>query len=178
MKRIYRALLVSMAIFALIGCGGDIRKDIAESIANGVFVSDDVIAIPDNNAVGISSIITVDSTITSLTDMKVLISIEHAKVGDLRVYLKSPAGTVIPLSLNRGENGVNFYPEFDDSADKSIANIRTSNEPFDSKYRPEEPLSTFNGENPNGEWKLMVYDNSAGETGSLTAWNLFIFGEE
>ena len=178
MKRIYRALLVSMAIFALIGCGGDIRKDIAESIANGVFVSNDVIAIPDNNAAGISSPIAVDSTITSLTNMKVLVSIEHTNVGDLRVYLKSPAGTVIPLSLNRGNHGEDFLPNFDDGADKSIQDIRTSNEPFDSEYRPEEPLSTFNDEDPNGEWKLMVNDNSAGETGNLTAWNLFIFGEE
>ena len=179
MKKIYRTLLMAITLFALIGCGGgNIGEEIADSIANGVFVSNEVITIPDNDDVGISSPIAVESRITSLTKMEVIVSIEHTNVGVLGVYLKSPAGTMIPLSVHHGGHGHNFYPTFKDDADESIADIRTSNEPFEDKYRPDNPLSSFNGENPNGEWKLIVYDDSAGETGKLKGWDLLISGDE
>ena len=178
MKKFYSLLLTIIAVFTLAGCGDSVGEKLAESIANSIFYSHDIIEIPDHNTTGISSPITVDSAIISITKMEVLVDINHTRVGDLRVYLKSPAGRVVKLSINRGGNGVNFNPVFIDTADKSIKDVRSGDEPFSSDYRPEEPLSNFNGENPNGVWNLIVYDDAAGEIGKIKEWYLFIFGNK
>jgi hypothetical protein len=40
--------------------------------------------------------------------------------------------------------------------------------------QPQNPLSAFNGQNPMGNWTLMVNDNGAGDVGVLQGWTLEI----
>jgi len=39
-------------------------------------------------------------------------------------------------------------------------------------YRPDNPLSVFNGESINGTWQLQVSDDATGDTGTLQFWSL------
>lgn len=177
MKRIYHSfLLVAITIFALTGCGNNSSWENEGTEPSPTL--DDVITIPDNDPKGILVPTVIDSNVKSIANVKVTLGIEHGRINDLRIYLQSPSGTKIPLSIHNGGNAKSFYPTFVDSADKSISNISEEDEPFNHNYRPEEPLASFNGEVPNGQWSLIIYDDSEGATGTLTRWEVWITGEE
>jgi subtilisin-like proprotein convertase family protein len=42
------------------------------------------------------------------------------------------------------------------------------------RWKPVQPLSVFNGTNQQGDWKLIVTDNAAGDTGTLDQFSLHI----
>ena len=44
--------------------------------------------------------------------------------------------------------------------------------PLTGNFLPNNPLSAFNGENPNGTWTLTAVDAAAGDTGSVRAFSL------
>ena len=69
---------------------------------------------------------------------------------DMRFQLQSPAGTVVGLVTSEfEESGVDQFKTvvFDDNAE----NIITSHE--SGTFRPEEPLSAFNSQDIQGNWK-------------------------
>jgi subtilisin-like proprotein convertase family protein len=87
------------------------------------------------------------------------------------VYLISPAGDTCTLSTGNGGSGHYYYNTlFDDDAATSIT---AGTSPFSGTYRPEEALSVFDGENPNGVWKMRVCDNED-NGGNLRRWRLQI----
>ena len=45
---------------------------------------------------------------------------------------------------------------------------------FAGSYRPEFPLSGFNGEKATGKWQLIIEDGFYGDTGTLVSWALFV----
>ena len=59
----------------------------------------------------------------------------------------------------------------DDAAATSIAFGST---PFHGAFKPEDPLSAFNGEAIKGDWKLIVEDGWQGESGKLQDWAVYI----
>jgi len=125
--------------------------------------------IPDNNSSGVWSALSVYDG-RSIQDMDVEVTITHPRVSDLKLYIKDPLGTEVPLSINRGGSGNNFTETiFDDEAGSAIYN---GTAPFTGRYRPEWPLSVFNGRHANGNWILTVIDDVAGETGTVVEWNL------
>jgi subtilisin-like proprotein convertase family protein len=106
----------------------------------------------------------------AIGDLNVTLNITHPFEGDLALYLIGPDGTTIALSQFNGD-GANFSDTtFDDQASISIA---AGSAPFAGSYQPEEPLSTFNGENARGTWTLEV-DNWGFETGWLNSWSMSI----
>lgn len=129
-------------------------------------------AIPDNNVAGLSSQAAV-AAIGRLVDLKVRVNITHTFVGDLILTLTAPDGTSILLINRRGSSGDNFTNTvLDDDAATSIASIIQSGAPFTGSYRPEGPLSTFDGVEINGTWTLNVADRAGLDTGSLVDWTL------
>lgn len=60
---------------------------------------------------------------------------------------------------------------FNDSAATPISG---GSPPFTGSFRPETPLSVFNGQNLLGYWRLRVNDNAATDTGSVRRWCLLI----
>ena len=61
---------------------------------------------------------------------------------------------------------------FDDSSPTYITHASA---PFLGTFRPEQPLSMFNGKSGasvNGTWKLRIQDSFAGDTGTLVCWSL------
>jgi subtilisin-like proprotein convertase family protein len=108
----------------------------------------------------------------SILDVNVALDITHTYDSDLHVTLISPSGTQLVLFANIGPNQHNFHNTvLDDSATTSIVNGVA---PYTGTYRPQNPLSLFNGEQASGKWTLQIEDDSAGDTGVLNGWSLTI----
>lgn len=103
-------------------------------------------AIPDNNASGLTSGISVSGDFAPIEDVAVTVEITHTYRGDLRVRLVSPSGEE-RLLFDRTGSGA-------DDLDLSLN------------------LSDLAGTNPVGQWKLIVSDHASQDTGSLVAWSL------
>jgi subtilisin-like proprotein convertase family protein len=99
-------------------------------------------------------------------------SLIHTFDGDVSFWVRSPAGTEVSLSAQRGGGGQNYIMTlFNDSAATPIS---AGSAPFTGSFRPETPLSVFNGQNLLGYWRLRVSDNAASDTGSVRRWCLLI----
>ncbi len=127
--------------------------------------------IPDGNPTGASSVLTIAGDPVSITDLNVRIgSITHTFDGDLVISLTGPDSTTVTLSNRRGSSGDNFTNTvFDDEAATAIS---TGAAPFNGSFRPEAPLSAFDGKSANGTWTLKVVDVASDDTGTINAWGL------
>lgn len=126
-------------------------------------------SIPDNNATGTSQTVTFTST-APIVDVNVTLDITHTWDDDLDIILTSPAGTTIILSTDNGGSGSNYTNTiFDDAA---ATPVTTGSAPFNGLFSPEQPLSSFNGESPNGVWTLNISDDFSGDTGTLNSFSI------
>jgi len=103
------------------------------------------VAIPDNIADGIESVITVPQA-GAVFGTDVGVNITHTWRGDLIVKLRSPQGTEHTLHNRTGG-----------SEDDLVQNWQ---------------LDSFNGESMQGDWTLVVSDNASLDTGTLNSWDL------
>jgi subtilisin-like proprotein convertase family protein len=105
-----------------------------------------------------------------ITDLDVTIDATHTYVGDMEFYLTGPGGQKVTLSKSNGGSGDNFTDlRFDDEGPVSITSGWA---PFTGRYRPETPLSVFDGLSAAGQWQLVSEDVASGDTGSLLNWSL------
>jgi len=105
------------------------------------------------------------------------VGLDHTFVGDLVISLRSPSGTVVQLFNRRGAGGNNLCNViFDDAANTAISSITSASAPFTGTYRPEGLLSAFNGQNPNGTWRLTVQDAAGVDIGNIRAFSLIVVG--
>lgn len=109
----------------------------------------------------------------TITDVNITIgALTHSKTGDVEFSIKSPLGTEVILASRRGGTGANFINTiFNDSAANPIS---SGTAPFTDSFRPESPLSVFNGQNPLGDWIFRVNDNTTGDTGRVKTYCLVI----
>ena len=129
------------------------------------------VPIPDGGQVEIP--ITVPDT-GLVDDINVKVRLNHTFDGDLVISLVHPDGTVRALANNRGGSGDNYgtgandcsgtHTVFDDSAATAIS---AGAAPFAGTFRPEVPLSGFNGKPTVGTWKLRISDTAALDTGTV-----------
>jgi subtilisin-like proprotein convertase family protein len=106
-----------------------------------------------------------------LLDVDVEVDINHTYTGNLEIYLSRP-GKSIALSIGNGGSGNNYSGTiFDDEASFPITE---GSPPFTGSYQPEEPLSTFDGDEINGYWVLRVFDNSMSYQAALNDWCLHL----
>ena len=133
------------------------------------------VPIPDLNTE--NAVIPVTGLTGSVNRVVITFSITHTYIGDLTIALHSPNGTRVVLVNRRGGSSDNFiFTSFDDEATRSIAD---SPPPFGGPpYRPEQPLTAFNGEDPNGEWFLQMTDSAGQDTGSLVFLTLEVYTGE
>lgn len=120
-----------------------------------------------------------------ITDLNVMLEIEHMWIGDLSANLISPAGTDVEL-FNRpgvpntsfGCGSDNIFAVFDDEAiltsddfeDSCAANIDFA---INGIFQPSmNNLSAFTGENIAGIWKLIVNDNYVQDQGILKEFSI------
>lgn len=117
----------------------------------------------------------------------VLVGATHTYPADLDVAIQAPTGqTVMLMSDAGGDVDINgFTLTFDDTGVPVPTPItpantfRPTNASTDDVLPNPAPagpypttLATFNGLNPNGQWRLFVYDDSAGDAGSISSWRL------
>ncbi|RED50588.1 zinc-dependent metalloprotease [Seonamhaeicola aphaedonensis] len=103
---------------------------------------------------------------TSITDINIGVDITHTYKGDLQIALLSPQSTAINLITPGSCSSGSLIITFDDYA----STIDCANTEGNEVYKPENPLSTFNGENPSGDWDLGVIDLATDDTGTLNSW--------
>jgi subtilisin-like proprotein convertase family protein len=116
---------------------------------------DSVIAVTESEPVG---------------DVDVTVDITHTFDGDVVLKLIPPTGPPITLVDRRGGDGANFENTvFDDEAATPIAE---GSPPFAGSFRPETPLSSADGIDSLGNWKLRVSDQGLPDTGTLNSWTL------
>ena len=102
-------------------------------------------SVPDNDSAGAMSIINVDQPGTAGV-INVTVNIEHTYIGDLKVSLISPDGTVASLHNKTGGST--------DNIKKTWA------------------LDDFVGESIDGSWTLNVVDTAGSDTGAIVSWDL------
>ena len=74
------------------------------------------------------------------------------------------------LANRRGGSGDNFTDTvFDDEAATAIG---AGSAPFTGSFRPEQPLSAFDGKPVDGTWKLRISDQAAQDIGTLNSWGI------
>lgn len=105
-----------------------------------------------------------------LTGIEVMIdSIMHPEASDLEITL-AHLGVTVSLVNQPPGSGENFL--WTRLNDKASVPINEGIAPFSGKHKPAQPLSAFNGLDPDGEWILAVYDKADGNTGILNAWGI------
>ena len=139
--------------------------------------------IPDNDAAGVSHDQEMMRNI-AISDIKVRVQIDHTRVGDLHVLLKSPNGTEVVLldrpgvpATERGCDDDDLEVTFDDGADVDLELYCEAMTPwYQGAAKSLEPLEAFIGETSRGTWTLTVVDHADMEEGELIDWELMIEG--
>jgi Zn-dependent metalloprotease/subtilisin-like proprotein convertase family protein len=115
------------------------------------------LAIPDNDPQGVASAITVEEE-GIVREVTVFVMIHHSYINDLRVRLVSPGGEEVVLHDRRGG-----------AEDDLIEEYRLDNAP---------ELLKFVGDAVQGDWRLLVSDHAAADTGSLVEWGFTLAVEK
>jgi subtilisin-like proprotein convertase family protein len=113
------------------------------------------ISVPDNETV---------------LDVEVTLDLTHTYDGDLDIFLMGPNAVEIALSQDNGGSGDDYAGTIFD--DEAAVDITAGTAPFTGRFRPQTPLSTFDGLNAAGDWRLRVYDDAGQDTGTLLSWSL------
>ena len=183
------SLFWSFFIIQLLGLSVDQRETIAISNANTVMDNCNLaISIPQDDCTqGLDFPIPISGITNSvlgnnveLTEARIIVS--HTWDLDLRIYLRSPNGTRVPLSIENSAsaNDMSYgninvsdcmaYTAFTMDQCNGLQRIDdpTIQENFIGRFLPEGNFSDFDGENPNGIWYLEVCDKAAdGNVGRL-----------
>jgi len=134
----------------------------------------DVTSAPDldfgSNQAIITDEIEVSGAAGTLTDLDVVVVIDHIWTADVDVRLTSPSGTTIDLILGQCGSDDNINVLLDD--DGPALTCDTGSDPvLFGTFAPEGSLADFNGEVFNGTWTLEVEDTfSAFDDGTLVSW--------
>jgi len=142
------------------------------------------VAIPDNTVAGATATVNVSGVTGAIQDLNFQFTgtsaatgssgLDHARISNVAVQLTSPAGTTITL-VNRPNTCTltNFFNTIlDDSAGSLVEANCTAG--MTGTFRPSNPLSNFNNEDPNGTWTLRVSDLVSTNTGTLRNFRLVI----
>lgn len=137
--------------------------------------------IPDNPAPGVSATQTINapagSLVGKINSVKIS-SVSHTYIGDVTFLLIAPSGKSVALVVQRGGDtsasgvGVNNLILTDSAA--NLIGSAPNNTTLSGTYRPENPLSTLEGEPANGLWGLYMVDGGQQDTGTLAAggWSM------
>jgi len=133
------------------------------------FTNNADVVISDNKVSRVTSDIQVSGLTGTLQDVNVKINIFHTFVTDLQITLIAPDGTRVQLYSLDGIGTNLLNTTFDDDAGASISRSLAS---FNGSFRPSQPLSVLNGKNPNGVWRLEVWDVFRLDGGRIDNWSL------
>ncbi len=159
--------LVGTYAITVTGVGGTLTKTVALSLVVSSTLPAGVktwsrtpsLAIPDNNATGVSSTVAVTNSMT-VTSVSVTVNVQHLAKGDLTISLIAPDGTARIMHNKTGG---------------TTDHVNTT---FAIATTPNQALTTFNTYNSVGTWTLKVTDTKASNTGTLVSWSMTFMGEK
>jgi subtilisin-like proprotein convertase family protein len=123
-----------------------------------------------DNATAVSTIAVPPTA--AVQDVDVTLTLTHSYDADLDISLVGPNGARVDLSSDNGGSGDHYSgTTFDDEA---ASGVTAGAAPFSGSFRPEAPLSVFDGIPANGTWRLEIFDDAGSDTGQLTAWSLVL----
>jgi len=163
--------ILAGALVVISGCGGS--SAVNDAIKNGLYGNNELNVDIQDNLTTIH-IVKISSEYKAITKIAyVTLNLIHDRLGDLEIELISPSGTKVALSKNRGGNkGVDGITFKDDASNSILHYVGSSTD-----YKPEEALTAFVGEDPNGYWLIKIKDSvSNSKTGKLRGYTLFING--
>jgi Zn-dependent metalloprotease/subtilisin-like proprotein convertase family protein len=129
--------------------------------------------IPDNNATGIQSLITVGGSTNANALIAVTVdSLTHTWDADLKLELIAPSGNVITLAQGVGGSGDNFIRTRFMNTGTAIA---SGVAPFTGNYIPQQAFSGLTG-SADGIWRLKVSDLAGLDVGTLWKWSIELPG--
>jgi photosystem II stability/assembly factor-like uncharacterized protein len=109
----------------------------------------------------------------SLSGITVLIdSVIHPEVSDLAFLLIHDGITDTLIAQSEIADSNIFYCNLTDA---SSIPLEEGESPYQGNFKPHNPLSVFNGMDPNGQWTLKVVDMVSGNSGILQSWGLKLF---
>lgn len=113
---------------------------------------------------------------TSLWDVDANVNITHTFNADLDISLVSAAGTSLPISTDNGGsfNDVFAGTLFDDDANDPTTDHVYVDLTVATPLSPEGRFSAFRGENPNGTWNLVCFDDLGADVGTVNSFSLDI----
>lgn len=121
----------------------------------------DALTIADHGAATVSTLSLAGSGIGKIEFVDLDLTTDHPDVGDLEIILTSPAGTQSTLSVVHACK---------DSTDAPV----TCGDAMANGMRF--GVARLMGESPDGLWTLSVRDGKEGNTGSLSAWSIKVYG--
>jgi M6 family metalloprotease-like protein len=111
------------------------------------------ILIPDNNPAGIARLLTANSP-GKVGSLEVSVDLTHTFIGDLRVSLRSPAGTEVVLHNLTGGPADNLVKTYTAATTPGLAGLT--------------------GQAISGDWRLSVSDRAGQDVGKLNSWRIVI----
>lgn len=188
--------LVATALTAIVGVGPASAASTA-TLKN----TTPIVGVPTGSASPYPSTITASGLGTSLLSAKVVLrNVDHTCTKDLDVLLVGPDGTKTTLMSDNGAPAIEFdgctdvkkdsitfddgCPDFSNSmpsgtdicvrpSDNDALGHQGDSWPGVGDEFPALNLSTFNGKNPNGTWKLYVVDDANDDKGNIGGgWEL------
>ncbi|NQX95860.1 MAG: proprotein convertase P-domain-containing protein, partial [Erythrobacter sp.] len=100
-------------------------------------------------------------------DVDLGVIVNHTWRGDLRITLRSPEGTTVELTNGNVNNlsGDHFNVLLNDEGTQlvntdgnTVAHTDAQNPPFEHDFIPDNPLSAFDGEDSQGQWRMEICD--------------------
>jgi len=146
----------------------------------GNYCNDPMVAIPDNDPVGVSDTMVIAPTGEFITDLDLVIQASHTWIGDLIFTLQHvETGTAVTAIDQPNCSGDDIDATINDEGldgdveTVCLASVPTSVGELVGGDPPDTSLLTaFDGEGIGGSWTLTVSDNAGADTGSLDAWCL------
>lgn len=155
------------APFGVLGCNDDCTFDTSACVAAPdpvTMCSSPGLAIPDN-AAAVSDTLVI-ARMDSATDVDIHIELTHTFIGDLTVNIVHGADDVRVF-----DRSCSLQQDIDaDFDDEAGAVIDCPNSAAGNAHQPANPLSAFDADDSSGNWQIVVQDNAAADTGTLTMW--------
>ncbi len=129
----------------------------------------------DNSGIGlgagwsVSTISVPDNFTVGNVDMD--LQLTHTYIQDLTMYLEAPDFTYIVLAEEPCGDNDDIDAKFIDGGN-AISCATGAGADLSGNVQPDEPMSTFQNVNSNGDWLLYVKDNYNGDNGSIDSWTL------
>ena len=158
--------------------GGPWVESFSQQVGGDLVPAGLPLAIPDNVPAGAQSALTVSGG-GSVSNVQVHVMVTHSRVGDLVLKLRGPLGDTVTLLDRPG------YPNSPNGCQDNDLDVtfKVPGPSLEQHCAGSTPwytgdagavgsLEVFDGQSANGTWTLIVEDHNAGDTGTVTSWEL------